>query len=116
GGDVDFIRLNPGGLQIPTKERLWLVRDASGDYVASFPAAKSIDSKPGYSSGDATVTVAPSRAKDGGETVNFSFGIPVDEKARGRVYTVEVPVELAADAAGGDRWRLPEPKDPKKGK
>ena len=113
-GDVDFIRLSPGGLKVTTKERLWLVRNAAGDYVASFPAAKSIDSKPGYSNGDALMTIAPARGKDGGEVVSFSFGVPVDDKARGRVYTVELDVELGAEFAGGDRWRMPESKDAKK--
>lgn len=104
-GDVDFVRFNPGDLKVPTDNHQWLLRDNRGNYVATFRAMEDVDTDNGYSDGDATVTVET--RQNGNERVTFKFGVPDDSRRRGRVYAIETRVELPAERAGGDKWRLP---------
>jgi formylglycine-generating enzyme required for sulfatase activity len=107
-GDVDFIRLVPGNLQVTTKEHRWILRDQKGDYVASFKCLDLPDTTAKYADGDATVAIEV--RPDGKERIEFNFGVPVDPKTRGRAFVLRLRLELAAENAGGDKWRLPTPK------
>lgn len=102
---VQFVRLNPGGLKVPTDQHSWLLRDHKGDYVHVFAAAGVIDTKPRYENGDAKLEIEA--RPDGTERLTVEFGVPVDENARGRVYLSNLRIVIPAEHAGGSKWRLP---------
>ena len=108
-GTVDFVRLAPGGLKVSTKQHMWVLRDKKGDFVAAGPCKKVLDTNPKYAEGDATIAVEV--RPDGVERIDFQFGVPVDARARGRVFEIPLEIELAKEQAGGDRWRMPAPKE-----
>jgi hypothetical protein len=108
-GTVDFVRLAPGGLKVSTKQHMWVLRDKKGDYVAAGPCNKVLDTNPKYAEGDASISVEV--RPDGVERIGIEFGVPVDARARGRVFEIPFEIELAKEQAGGDRWRMPAPKE-----
>ena len=108
-GPIDFVRLAPGGLKVSTKQHMWVLRDKKGDFVAAGPCKKVLDTNPKYAEGGATIAVEV--RPDGVERIDFQFVVPVDAGARGGVFEIPLEIELAKEQAGGDRWRMPAPKE-----
>ncbi len=104
-GGVDFVRLNPGGLKVPTGQHSYLLRNAKGDYVLAWNMKKDLEVRSDYEPGNATVKVVGK--KDGGETATFEFGVRQDPKSGKRAYAFDLVLQLPKASAGGESWRFP---------
>ncbi len=101
-GPVTFVRFNPGGIVVPTDEHSFLLRDHNGDYVARWQASGPLESGK-YEEGEASIAIEA--RPEGHENVTIEFGVPVDQKARGRAYQHKLVLQVPKSWAGGERWR-----------
>ncbi len=100
---VDFVRLRPGGLEVPLDGHRFLLRDHTGKYVASCKATVP-EAKSGYPQAGANVTITP---RDGSESIQFRFGVPRHIRSKpGQVYLFDLGVELQSAKSGHRTWRV----------
>ncbi|MCC6782628.1 MAG: SUMF1/EgtB/PvdO family nonheme iron enzyme [Planctomycetes bacterium] len=97
-GKVDFVRI--GAVKIPTDTHMWVVRNAVGEAVATFPVKHRPETKSKYEE-PASLVVDERDSKH----LNFVFGVPTIPEARGKAYLVKLEVKLA-EAAIDNNWRI----------
>ena len=100
-GEVNFVRLKPGDLKVPTDRHQFVIRSNEGQFTFAWDGEKgAIGSK--YADGNASVMI---EALDQGERAVFQFGVPQFENSKGKVYQFIVPLVLPAESAGNGSWR-----------
>jgi len=100
-GDVNFVRVKPGDLKVPTDLNQFLIRGNDGKFAFAWDGDKGAPASK-YADGDSSVQIEP---LDQGEKAAFQFGIPQFEDSRGKVYHFSVSLTLPAESAGGSSWR-----------
>lgn len=98
-GKTDFVRV--GKAKIPTAQHTWILRDATGEAIAVWPAKGRPELKTKYEE-QSSVKLGTRDDKQ----LDFEFGVPTDVDARGRAYVFKCSVKLAESKIDAS-WRFP---------
>ncbi len=103
GETIDFIRMKPGKLKVSATQHRFVLRDAQGNWVASYPASAPPQAISKYEPGTSKITITPE--KDGSETLRATFGVPRYKGSKDKVYLFKLDVKLPKESAGQSKWR-----------
>lgn len=105
-GKIDYVRFSNGDLRVPYDRSRFILRNASGKYVAHWAAGGLLTAEGAFEAGKTLMKVEPIR--EGGETITVDIHIARDSKQK-KSYTHSFEVKLAKEHAAGDAWVVPAP-------